>query len=107
MSYNANSGKVEFESPLPHKFNALKPAPVAGFIIHQKNLDKTLTRLWYYRPPKLRRYKSGWFVEYYYRVPEDLREMYGNKDWYRFRVREEMNRRKGRDREIYGQWLCE
>src|SRR6476660_4252527 len=35
-----------------------------------------------------------WYVEYYYRIPESQRNLYGNAKWKRFRVFEDINRNK-------------
>ncbi len=88
----------------------LKPVPVAGFIVYNKNLANTLPKFYHYRKPKLVRGKAGWYIEYYYRIPAEVRGMYLNvngepKEWERFRIREDLNRRKGKEREIYAEWL--
>lgn len=45
-----------------------------------------------YRPPKLVKTTKRWYVEYYYRVPIELRT--DKADWQRFRVFESINRYK-------------
>ncbi len=94
----------EFESPLPHKKNNLKPAPVAGFIIEQKNSARTMSIINQYRKPRIVKGKAGWYITYYYRVPSHIRHLF-TSDFCRFRLTEDMNRRKGEDREQYANWL--
>ncbi len=43
-----------------------------------------------YRPARIVKTKTRWYVEYYYRVPLELREKVG-KEWQRFRVFEDIN----------------
>lgn len=50
----------------------------------------------HYRPPKLKKEPHRWYVEYWYRVPEELRSQY-TKEWHRFRVFEDINRHKTED----------
>lgn len=80
-------------SPVPGTEKS-KPAPMAGFrflktdsatIVPQKYIT--------YRPPRVVKTKARWYVEYWYRVPAELRHMY-NKVFYRFRVFEDINRYK-------------
>lgn len=59
-----------------------------------------------YRNPIIRRYSDQWFVEYYYRCPADLLQ-YGYKEWQRFKVYEDINRKKGQDKEDYAKLLCD
>lgn len=95
--------KLEFESPLPHK---IKPAPVAGFIIYEKNSVSSVSKaIAQYRKPEIVKAKHGWYIKYYYRIPAAIRNMHDNKSWLGFRVKEDMNRRKGADREEYAVWL--
>lgn len=92
----------EFESPLPH---FKKPVLQAGFIIKKNNFAKTLPKLYNYRKPKLIKSKSGWYIEYYYRIPDEIQHLHDNKQWMRFRLREDLNRRKGPEREAYAEIL--
>lgn len=48
----------------------------------------------HYKPPKLKKTASRWYIEYWYRVPEELLAQYNNKEWQRFRVFEDINRYK-------------
>lgn len=103
-----SSQSGEFESASPHNIYVLKPVPVAGFIIYEnfKNHSvKTVSRIDRYRPPVIVRSKYGWYIRYYYRIPPEIQHMYNNKPWHLFRVKEDMNRRKGQDRENYAEWL--
>lgn len=101
MERENNEGKVRIS------FAArTKPAPIAGFIISGENSAKSMTRLYFYRKPKLVKGKT-WYIEYYYRIPISVRHLYKEKEWYRFRITEDMNRRKGQEREQYAAWLLE
>jgi integrase len=51
--------------------------------------------------------KNAWYIEYYYRIPVAVRHLYDNKEWYRFRVTEDLNRRKGDDQKVYSEWLID
>lgn len=99
--------KVEFESPLPHKHKHLKPVPVAGFIFSSKNSDNTVPNLYHYRTPKLKKAKNIWYIEYYYRVPLNVRDLYNGKEWLRFRIKKDINRRTGSERQEYADWLLQ
>jgi site-specific recombinase XerD len=97
----------EFESPLPHKKQSTKPATVAGFVFYQNNFAKTLPSILRYRPARIVKSKGGWYIEYYYLVPTELRPIYDNIEWYRFRQRQDMNRRKGKEKQDYADLLCD
>lgn len=97
-----NRLNIKFESPLPHR---PKPVPVTGFYNYKKNFVKTLPSLYYYRKPRLVKSKSGWYIEYYYRIPVNVRPLYDGKEWLRIRVREDLNRRRGSEKEDYAEWL--
>lgn len=47
----------------------------------------------HYRSPKLKKEPNRWYIEYWYRVPEELQPEY-QKEWHRFRVFEDINRHK-------------
>lgn len=83
----------------------LKPVPVAGFVISNKNSVSSVSKIFYYRKPVIVKAKSGWYVKYHYRIPVALRELYNGKEWYRFRIKEDINRRKGEEREEYAEFL--
>lgn len=56
------------------------------------NPDTNPTRKYvYYRPPVLKKYAHEWRVEYWFRVPDELRHVY-KKEWKRFSVYENINR---------------
>lgn len=80
-----------------------KPAPVAGFIKSQKNRVKSVPQLKFRKPVIVR--SKYWYIEYYYRIPDNVRKFYENKQWYRFRVKDDINRRHGEEREQYAEWL--
>jgi len=67
----------EFESPLPHK---PKPVPVAGFGILNENFARSLPRIYHYRKPRIVKSQSGWYIEYWYRIPVDVKHLYKNKE---------------------------
>lgn len=55
----------------------------------------------YYRPPRVVKTAKRWYVEYWYRIPIELREK--KKEWKRFRVFEDINRYKTDE---YANELC-
>ena len=57
-----------------------------------------------YRKPRLVKAIAGWYIIYYYRVPKAIRHIYPI-EWYRFRITEDMNRRRGEDKAEYAAWL--
>jgi site-specific recombinase XerD len=83
----------------------IKPAPVAGFIKSKKNSVSSVSKVSHYRKPVIIRSESGWYIKYYYRIPVQVRKFYNDKEWYRFRVKEDINRRHGEEREQYAEWL--
>lgn len=85
----------------------LKPVPVAGFIISEKNSVSSVSKISQYRKPRLVKAKHGWYIKYYYRIPLAVRKLYDDKEWYPFRIKEDMNRRKGQEREEFANWLLE
>ena len=105
MNKKKKSDIREFESPLPHKKKSLKPAPVAGFIISQIKYVRTLSAICHYRTPRLVKAAAGWYILYYYRVPKIVEHLYPNVTWYRFRLTEDMNYRRGADKIEYADWL--
>ncbi|HRN92697.1 MAG TPA: hypothetical protein PLS87_09765, partial [Ferruginibacter sp.] len=69
-----------------------------------------MSKFYHYRKPTVVRAKGGWYVKYYYRVPVEVRHLYLNsagkpKIWERFRIKDDINKRKGADREAYAEWL--
>jgi site-specific recombinase XerD len=82
-----------------------KPVPIAGFIVSNKNSVSSVSRIFHYRKPVIVKSKTGWYIKYYYRIPANIRMDYDNKEWYRFRVKEDINRRSGKEREQYAEWL--
>lgn len=98
---------MKFESPLPHFSNQLKPVPRAGFSFHEDSFAKTLPRFYHYRKPRIVKAQSGWYIEYSYRIPVHVQKLYDNKEWKRFRFREDMNHRHGAEKEMYAEWLRE
>ena len=55
-----------------------------------------------FRKPRLVKGSRGWYIVYYYLIPLDLID-YHKKKRLRFRIVEDMNRRKGDDRVEYFQ----
>jgi site-specific recombinase XerD len=76
-----------------------------GFIIYNKNSVSSLSHIYNYRKPRIVKAKQGWYIKYYYRIPVDVRHLYDHKEWLPFRFTEGMNRRKGKDREEYAEFL--
>lgn len=105
MATKSKTQLREFESPLPHKNKTMKAAPVAAFIFESKNSGNLMANSINYRTPRIVKEKSGWYILYSYRIPEELRPLYKNLSWKRFRVKQDMNRKKGQDREDFAQWL--
>lgn len=101
-----NTPTSEFESPLPHKSNPLKPVPVAGFIFEQNKSAKFVPSSINYRKPRLVKGKSYWYITYTYRVPLSLRHLYKFR-WERFKVKQDINRHTGKEKEQYAEWLLE
>lgn len=59
--------------------------------------DRLVPRIYsHYRPPKLKKGKQRWYIEYWYRVPEELKHVYPQK-WRRFRITEDLNYHKTED----------
>lgn len=58
-----------------------------------------------YRPPKLVKGNKRWYVEYYYKVPSELRAQYKDRDFWRFRVFEQINFYNGKQQEEYAEKL--
>ncbi len=50
----------------------------------------------YYKPPKLKKTKGRWYIEFWYRVPEELKHIFPEK-WRRFRDFRDLNRYKSDD----------
>lgn len=81
---------------------------MAGFSLEKGNFTKMSPNVYQYRTPILVKAKRGWYVEYYFQIPENFKHKYNIKaKWERFQVREDMNRRKGQEKEIYAIWLRE
>ncbi|MEO9145070.1 MAG: tyrosine-type recombinase/integrase [Ginsengibacter sp.] len=97
-----NAINPKFESPLPHH---MKPLPVAGFINLNKTSARVVPNIYNYRKPSLVKGKKAWYIEYSYRIPVDVRYLYNDREWYRFRIKEDINKRKGKEKEEYAQWL--
>ncbi len=72
----------------------VEPAPMAGFTI-PKQLSATIVPQKYvtYKPPRIVKTAKRWYVEYWYRVPPELKDKY-SKEYERFRVFEDINRYK-------------
>jgi len=105
MKNNSDRRFSEFESPLPHKNKASKPALVAGFDFSEKNSVKIVSNMYHFRLPRLVKAKEGWYITYYYRIPKELRYIYDGKEWKRFREKFDINRRKGTEKIIYADYL--
>lgn len=73
------------------------------FQLVRNKSDTIVPTMYHYRKPKLKKGRL-WYIEYYYRIPIDVRPLY-NKDWLRFRIKEDINRRVGYEKEVYAEWL--
>lgn len=83
----------------------MKPVPVAGFIIQNKNSVETVSKQFRYRSLRLVKSEHGWYIGYSYRIPQDVRKLYNDKEWMHFRIKMGINHRKGSDRLEYAEWL--
>jgi hypothetical protein len=71
--------------------NALK---ISAFRFLKDNSATTMPQVFsHYRPPRLVKTATRWYVEYWYRVPDQLYAEH-KKEWLRFRVFEDINRHK-------------
>jgi integrase len=71
--------------------NALK---ISAFRFLKDNSATTMPQVYsHYRPPRLVQTTTRSYVEYWYRVPDELYSKY-KKEWMRFRVFEDINRHK-------------
>jgi len=71
----------------------MKPATMAGFNISSENSVKSVSNKFVlYRPAVIKKDTDRWYVEYYYRIPQELRMFYNGKVWLRKRVFEDINR---------------
>lgn len=82
-----------------------KGLKIKPFRFLKTNSATTMPRVFHdYRPPKLKKTKSRWYVEYWFRVPELLKGQY-SREWKRFRVFEDINRYKGQEKDTYASVL--
>jgi site-specific recombinase XerD len=73
----------------------LKPLSSKGFFAEFQNSAKNVPMKWItYKPPKLVKGDTRWYVEFYYRIPPELALHYKNKEWKRFRIFKDINRVK-------------
>lgn len=80
----------------PSQQDRTEPAPRVGFKFIDTYGDKLQTMA-NYRKPQLKKGKK-WFVEFYFRNPETLK-------FERFKIYEDINRRRGEEKEEYGELL--
>jgi len=92
----------------PLSAEPLKPPRKGGFLVKGQKRDKKGT----FRMSKInfknlqiKRYSDKWFVQYYFRVPPELWEMYGPKEFIRFKVYEGLNYLKGDEKEKFANHL--
>ncbi len=83
----------------PARIQSRAPEETEGLIIRPFRFlkpisDQSVTKFATYRPPKLVKGKKRWWIEYYYRVPDELRN---GKEWQKFRVFEDINRYKSQE----------
>lgn len=98
---------MQFESPLPHKKTSVKVAPVAAFIFNENNSVNTVSTKIRYTTPEIIRSEHGWYIKYKYEIPHAIRPLYDGQQWFTFRLKKNINRFKGSDREKFAVWLCE
>ena len=58
-----------------------------------------------FREPIIKKYPNKWYIEYYYRVPNELTEEFDYKEWRRFKVYERINSYNGKEQEAYANQL--
>ncbi len=66
--------------------NDSKGLNIKPFRFLKSNRDQFVTKFITYRGPKLMHGKRGYWIEYWYRIPADLQDEYGGKEWKKFRV---------------------
>lgn len=82
-----------------------KPATDGRFRFTDNLSVMSVSQLYvHFRPPKIKKTKARWYVEYWYKIPPELREQYNNKVFKRFIVIEDINRYKTDE---YAQLLCD
>jgi integrase len=95
----------EFESPLPHQKPADNSLKVSRFyFLKNNNAASVPTENVDYKNIQLVKAKR-WYIEYYYKIPPGLRPMHNGEEWKRFRVFEDINRKKGEAKEKYADQL--
>jgi site-specific recombinase XerD len=77
----------------------LKPATAAGFDVLKYSGDNMGTN---YREPKAVITGAKWYIEIYYRIPENLRARYRNARWKRFKIYKDINIVRTAE---YAEWL--
>ena len=86
----------------------MKPASSAGFIVYRKNSPNPVPMKFRdFEPPRIVKGPNRWYIEYYIRIPIDLREDYQNKEWLRMKVFRDINRYKDQEQEEYAFFLLE
>lgn len=89
-----NKKLTQFDSCSGHS-DTSKAAPRAVFRFLRDDNAMTVPRKYiHFRPPRIVKTKARWYVEYWYRIPIDLAIRFGNREWKRFRVFEDINRFK-------------
>jgi site-specific recombinase XerD len=75
--------------------NNLEAAPRAVFRFLQPNSATMMPQMYAsYKPPRLVKTSTRWYIEYWYRIPAEAQDQNNTKDWQRFRVFEDINRYK-------------
>lgn len=105
MTKVLNSKKASSNLLCRTHIEALKPAPVAGFIFSNSNRVNTVSKSCQYFAPVIIRSDHGWYIKYKYLIPDEVRFLYSDKKWYTFRLKLDINRRKGQQREEYAEYL--
>lgn len=99
-----NNGQLPIRISSRAQQNGLKIRP---FRFLENNSDQNsdhMARLKKYKDPKIYRGDRRRWVEYWYRIPAELKHIYPGKTWHKFRVFEDINRIKT---EEYAQLLLD
>lgn len=85
-----------------------RDAHKASFLVKGQKRDKKGTFKMSkikFKKVEIKRYPDKWFVQYYFRVPAELWEMYDSKEFIRFKVYEGLNYFKGDEKEKFANQL--
>lgn len=75
--------------------NGLSNRPFSFLVYYRdQNGGQNLGKYVYWKEPKLYKGKDKWWIEYQFRIPEELRYRYKGARWKGFKVYEDINRYK-------------